>query len=176
MKRILIPIALLLAGCSESNVKEIRGWMDETRAATVPHVQPLSEPKTFIPVAYADKDSIDPFNPNKLLAELAKAADNSNNPFKPDMSRRKELLESFPLDTFHMVGMLRKGADIVALVQVENVVYQIRPGQHIGQNYGMVTGVTENAVNIREVVQDASGEWTERPAKLELQESKENKK
>lgn len=177
MKRFLILLAALLAGCSESNVKEIKGWMDSTRAAAVPHVTPLSEPKTFIPVAYADQDEVDPFNQNKLLAELAKVADNSNNPFKPDMNRPKELLEGFPLDTFHMIGVFQKGGGNVALLQVENVVYRVRPGQRLGQNYGVVTSVTDKAVNIREVVQDASGEWTQRPATLELQVvSKENKK
>jgi type IV pilus assembly protein PilP len=39
-----------------------------------------------------------------------------------------------------------------------------------------VTAVTENSINIREVVQDAGGEWVERMSKLELQESKETGK
>jgi type IV pilus assembly protein PilP len=36
----------------------------------------------------------------------------------------------------------------------------------------MVTHVSDNAIDIREVVQDASGEWVERKSRLELQESK----
>jgi type IV pilus assembly protein PilP len=55
-------------------------------------------------------------------------------------------------------------------------VHQVRAGQRIGQNYGLVTAVSETAVNIKEVVQDAGGEWVERVSKLELQESKETKK
>jgi type IV pilus assembly protein PilP len=55
-------------------------------------------------------------------------------------------------------------------------VYQVRPGQHAGQNFGLVTTVTEDAVTIKEIVQDAAGDWVERMSKLELQESKENTK
>jgi type IV pilus assembly protein PilP len=31
--------------------------------------------------------------------------------------------------------------------------------------------VSENEVQLKEIVQDAAGEWVERPAKLELQEA-----
>jgi hypothetical protein len=59
-------------------------------------------------------------------------------------------------------------------VQIDRAVYQVRPGQRIGQNFGVVTRVGEDTVDIREVVQDAAGDWVERMAKLELQ-SKENR-
>ncbi|MFN7778588.1 MAG: pilus assembly protein PilP, partial [Betaproteobacteria bacterium] len=31
------------------------------------------------------------------------------------------------------------------------------------------TGISETEISLKEIVQDASGEWVERPAKLELQ-------
>ncbi|TFW21062.1 pilus assembly protein PilP [Massilia arenosa] len=167
-----LAAAALLAGCSDSDVQQVRQWMAETRANTHVKVEPLSPPKTFIPYAYTAQQATDPFSQSKLLVELAKAAATSNNPFKPDLERRKELLESFPLDTMRMVGVLQKSGVTFALLQIDSNVYQVKVGQHIGQNYGLVTGVTENAVSIREVVQDAAGEWTERMAKLELQESR----
>jgi type IV pilus assembly protein PilP len=175
-KGALALAAALLAGCSDSDVKEVRQWMDATKAGTKRSVKPLTEPKTFIPFAYAAREAVDPFSPNKLLAELARVAAKSDNRFKPDMDRRKELLESYPLDTFRMVGILQKGGVNYALLQIDRMVYQARAGMRLGQNYGIVTGVTEQAVDIKEVVQDAGGEWVERMSKLELQESKETKK
>ncbi|MEO8408461.1 MAG: pilus assembly protein PilP, partial [Oxalobacteraceae bacterium] len=71
-----------------------------------------------------------------------------------------------------MVGTLQKPGLSYALLQVDKTVYQIKAGNYVGQNFGMVTKVTETVIEIKEVVQDASGEWTERQAKLELQESK----
>jgi len=171
----MIAAGLLLAGCGDSDVKEVRDWMDQVKRDTRPAVKPLSEPKDFIPYAYSDRQAVDPFSPNKLLAELARAAETKQDPNKPDLQRRKELLESYPLDTMQMVGVLQKGGVNYALLQIDRAVYQVRSGQRIGPNFGVVTRVSEDAINIREVVQDAAGEWVERMAKLELQ-SKENRK
>jgi type IV pilus assembly protein PilP len=174
--RVLLLAALLLAGCSDSDVKEVRDWMAQVKKETRPAVKPLPEPKEFIPYAYNAKEAVDPFSPNKLLVELAKAAEASDNPLKPDARRPKELLENYPLDTMRMVGTLQKGGVNFALLQIDKSVFQVKTGQRLGQNYGMVTHVTEAGVDIRETVQDAAGEWVERTAKLELQESKETGK
>jgi type IV pilus assembly protein PilP len=166
----------LLAGCGDSDVKEVRDWMAQVKQDSKVAVAPLTEPKTFIPFAYSAQEAVDPFSPNKLLTELAKVAAKSNNPFRPDTQRRKELLENYPLDTIQMVGTMQKGGVSYALLQIDRAVHQVRMGQRLGQNFGQVVSVTEQAVNIREVVQDAGGEWVERMSRLELQESKESKK
>jgi type IV pilus assembly protein PilP len=171
----LAAVALLLAGCGDSEVKEVRDWMDQVKRDTRPSVKPLSEPKDFLPYAYGAKETVDPFSQNKLLNQLAKAAEASHDPNKPDLQRTRELLESYPLDTMRMVGTMQKGGVNYALLQIDRSVYQVRSGQRIGQNFGIVTRVGDDAINIREVVQDAAGEWVERMAKLELQ-SKENRK
>jgi type IV pilus assembly protein PilP len=173
---ILAAAPLLLAGCGDSDVQEVRQWMKQTDAQAHVAVQPISEPKTFIPFAYASGDAVDPFNPNKLLAELARENANKGGGLKPDMERRKELLESFPLDTVKMVGTMQKGGIMYALLQIDRSVHQVRTGQHVGQNYGLIVGITEGAVNLKEIVQDATGDWVERMSVLELQESKENNK
>lgn len=171
----LAAVAVLLAGCGDSDVKEVRDWMEQVKNETRPSIKPLPAPKDFIPFAYADRDTMDPFSPNKLLNQLAKAAEASKDPNKPDLQRQRELLESYPLDTMQMVGTMQKGGVNYALLQIDRSVYQVRAGQRIGQNFGIVTRVGDDAINIREVVQDAAGEWVERMAKLELQ-SKENRK
>lgn len=167
--------AVLLAGCGDSDVREVRDWMEQVKRDTHPAVKPLAEPKDFLPYAYGAKDQTDPFDPNKLLAVLAQAAATSTNPNQPDLNRPREQLESFPLDTMQMVGTIEKGGVRYALLQIDRGLYQVRAGQHIGQNFGVVTHVDEDGVAIREVVQDAAGEWVERMAKLELQ-IKENRK
>jgi type IV pilus assembly protein PilP len=86
------------------------------------------------------------------------------------MNRPKELLETFPLDTMKMVGAIQKGGVIYGLVQIDKNVYQVKSGMRLGQNYGLVTRVADNAIDIREVVQDAGGDWVDRMSRLELQE------
>jgi type IV pilus assembly protein PilP len=170
--RMMFACALALAGCSDSDVREVKDWMDDVRKDTRPSVKPLAEPKDFLPYAYDAKEAVDPFSPNKLLAELARAAETSSNPNRPDMNRPKEVLETYPLDTMKMVGSLQKGGIIYALLQIDKSVYQVKGGMRLGQNFGLVTHVGENAIDIREVVQDAGGDWVERMSRLELQESK----
>lgn len=166
-----------LAGCGDSDVQEVRSWMKQTDAQARVRVPPIAEPKVFLPYAYDRKDQLDPFNPNKLLAELAKqAAVTGGSGLKPDMERRKELLESYPLDTIKMVGTIEKKGVMHAVLQVDRAVHQVVSGQHLGQNYGRITSISENTVTVKEIVQDATGDWVERPSKLELQESKENTK
>ncbi len=63
-----------------------------------------------------------------------------------------------------MVGSLDKAGQLVALVRVDNLVYQVRPGNYLGQNYGRIMKVSETEIVLREIVQDAAGEWIERPA------------
>ena len=170
-----LAAAMLLAGCGDSDVREVRDWMEQVKRDTRPAVKPLPEPKDFLPYAYGARQAVDPFNPSKLLGELARAAATSNNPNQPDLQRPREQLETYPLDTMQMVGTMEKGGVRFALLQVDRSLYQVRTGQRIGQNFGVVTHVGDDAVDIREVVQDAAGEWTGRMSKLELQ-TKENRK
>lgn len=163
--------ALLLAGCGDSDVREVRTWMEETKAQTRPAVKPLPAPKEFVPYAYNQAQAPDPFSEAKLAGPGAMAA--QPNTVQPDLNRPREVLENYPLDTMRMVGMMQKGGVSFALVQIERSVYRVRAGQRLGQNFGQVTRVTPAAVEIREMVQDAGGDWVERLSKLELQESKE---
>jgi len=88
----------------------------------------------------------------------------------PELARRKEPLEAFPLDSMALVGSLVRAGQPVALVKVDSLLYQVRPGNYLGQNYGRVTKINETEVTLREIVQDAVGEWIERTATLQLQE------
>lgn len=163
--------ALLLAGCGDSDVREVRTWMDDTRAQTKPAVKPLPAPKEFVPYAYHQQEAVDPFNPDKLAGLAGMTQEPSAR--QPDLNRPREVLENYPLDTMRMVGMMQKGGVGFALVQIERSVYRVRAGQRLGQNFGQVTRISPAAVEIREMVQDAGGDWVERISKLELQESKE---
>jgi type IV pilus assembly protein PilP len=165
----ILPL-LGLSGCGDGGVQELKQWMENVRQNTRVVIPKLAEPKKFTPFVYSGKDSIDPYNPAKLDAAFAKLQGNSN-ALKPDLDRRREPLEAFPLDTVKMVGTLQKPGLTYALLQVDKSVYQVKVGNYVGQNLGMITNITENNVDIKEIVQDASGEWVERKAKLELQET-----
>ncbi len=166
-----VGVAGALSGCNDNGV-ELQQWMQETKQQTKVSIPKLSEPKKFIPFLYDSKASIDPYNPKKLMVAFARAQSNSSSMLKPDMERRREPLESFPLDTLKMVGTLQKPGVTYALLQADKTVFQAKVGNYVGQNFGLITKISDTDVELKEIVQDASGDWIERPAKLELQESK----
>ena len=169
----LVAVALILSGCGASSEDELRQWMAEQKSQTRPKVAPISEPKQFKPESYTQVTAIEPFSNQKLTQALKRESTQtaaSGALIAPELARRKEALESFPLDAMALVGSLAKAGQPVALVKVDNLLYQVRPGNHLGQNFGRVTKISETEVTLREIVQDAVGEWIERTATLQLQE------
>ena len=69
-----------------------------------------------------------------------------------------------------MVGSVTKQGQPFALLRVDNLLYQVKVGDYLGQNYGRITKITETEIALREIVQDAAGEWIERTSTLQLQE------
>jgi type IV pilus assembly protein PilP len=166
-------LVLVIAGCGSSGQEELQAWMDQQRAQTRPKVQPIPEPKKFTPQAYTEERSTDPFSNLKLTQALKRESGQSTSNAElvaPELARRKEPLESHPLDSMKMVGSMLKQGRPVALVRVDNLLYQVHPGNYLGQNFGRVTKVAETEVVLREIVQDAAGEWIERKSTLQLQE------
>lgn len=169
--------AAVLAGCAPAH-QDLRDWMDKQRREARPHVTPIKEPRPFVPAVYDDGGLVEAFALQRLTsvlrgddAEADVSGDTSLALINPELNRRKEPLEEFPLDAMSMVGLLERGNHRVALVRVNGLLYQVVEGNHIGQDYGLVTNVSESEITLREIVQDAAGEWIERKASLELQES-----
>lgn len=175
--RYLLVLAVLplawLGGCADPGQEELEQWMREQRNITKPNVAPLPEPKKFVPQPYAQTGAIEPFSNQRLLQALRQQSGSATANaalVAPELNRRKEPLEAIPLDAMRMVGSIDKGNQRVALLKVDNLIYQVRPGNYIGQNYGRIQKITETEIVLREIVQDATGEWMERPATLQLQE------
>ena len=169
---IVLCAATLLAACNWSSQSELQQWMNDTRQTMKPNVQPVPEPKEFTPQAYDSKAQVDPFDSQKIVMAVARQqqARGSASSIKPDLDRRRETLEGFPLDQVRMVGMMQQSGANVALLESNGTTHMVRAGNYVGQNFGLITRISETEVQLKEIVQDAAGEWVERPARLELQE------
>lgn len=170
--RLALAVALaaaLLAGCG-ANTEELQTWMEQQRREVRPNVTPLQEPKQFDPQPYVAAQGVEPFSTQKLSVALRQEARGPNSLLSAELNRRKEPLESYPLDSMSMVGSVARAVRPFALLRVDNLLYQVKVGDYLGQNYGRVTSISETEVSLREIVQDAAGEWIERPATLQLQE------
>lgn len=169
--RVALAVCALgaLAACGGEG-DELQAWMEQQRREVRPNVTPLSPPKRFDPQPYEQAAAVEPFSTQKLTVALKQEARAPNSLYAGEVNRRKEPLEAYPLDSMAMVGSVSRGGRPFALLKVDNLLYQVKVGDYLGQNFGKVTTITETEVTVREVVQDSAGEWIERPAALQLQE------
>ncbi len=158
-----------LAGCSGSQ-DELSLWIEQQRREVKPSISPLSAPKKFNPQAYLAGGAVEPFSNQKLTVAIKQEARQSNSLLAAEINRRKEPLEAYPVDSMNMVGSVTKQGHPYALLKVDNLLYQVKQGDYLGQNYGKITKISETDISFREIVQDAAGEWIERTSSLQLQE------
>ena len=166
---VMTLVAIAAAGCGGEQ-EELTQWMEQQRREVKPSVEPLSPPKKFTPQPYAALGGVEPFSNQKLTVALKQEARQPNSLLAAEINRRKEPLEAYPLDSMSMVGSVVKAGRPYALLRVDTLLYQVKPGDYLGQNYGKITKISETDVALREIVQDAAGEWIERTSALQLQE------
>lgn len=166
---VLVCVAAGAAGCG-ANHEELQQWMEQQRREVKPNVPPLSPPKKFDPHPYAAMQAVEPFSNQKLTVAIKQESRQPNSLLAGEVNRRKEPLEAFPLDSMAMVGSIARSGQPSALLRVDNLLYQVKVGDYLGQNYGRITKIAETEIALREIVQDAAGEWIERTSTLQLQE------
>ena len=167
MKRLLLPaaVAVVLGGCS-SELDELKTFVRDSDKNLPRRIDPLPAVKPFEPFAYEGFDLPDPFKPRKLTPPKEGAGGG----LAPDLNRRKEPLEAFPLEQLKMVGTLSQGKDNYAIVRADKTLYRVKKGNYMGQNFGLITDVTESEIKLKEIVQDSAGDWAERQSVLPLLE------
>jgi type IV pilus assembly protein PilP len=166
MKRVLATLALLTAAGCSSEIDDLKQFVRDSDKGLPRKVEPLPAVKPFEPFAYEGFDLPDPFKPRKLAAPR----EGGGGGIAPDLNRRKEPLEAFPLEQLKMVGTLTQGPDTYALVRADKTLYRVKKGNYMGQNFGLITDVGEGEIKLKEIVQDSAGDWTERQSVLPLLE------
>jgi len=175
MKRaIIIVLGLMLLGCGEDQHQDLKEELKSLTKDMRGKVDPLPVVKPYEPVPYQAYDLQDPFGPAKIEL-VTKTAGAGGGGLKPDLNRPKEPLEAFPLESLKMVGVLQQKKQYFALVKADVTLYRVKAGNYMGQNFGLVTRVSENQIHLRELIQDAGGDWTERASTMQLQETEAGK-
>ena len=160
-----------LAACGERGHPDLEAWMKDQGKAVKGKLDPLPQIKPYDPFSYNAFDLPDPFKPRKI--EPSKGGSK----LAPDFTRRKEPLEAFPLESLTMVGTLARNKTTYALVRTpEKDVFQVRAGNYMGQNYGVIIEIGDGELKLKELLQDGAGDWTERSSSLQLQQQAEQQK
>src|SRR5690606_5153223 len=140
-------------------------WVANVRARPAPRLDPRPGMQQFETFEYAAQGMRDPFS-------AAFSNEGGGSGPRPDSNRRKQTLEQFPLDSLDMVGSLGSGSGLTALVMApDKVTYRVGPGVYLGQNDGRVTSVSEDRIELVELVPDGAGGWLERPASIALEDN-----
>lgn len=168
----LTALVLLLTGCEGTDHQELKDWMLREGQNLRPQIQPLPKIANVSVVDYDAMPLVEPFQPSRIEPEKRSGGGNSN---RPDTNRRREPLEAYPLESLKMVGMMLMSGQPVALIKADKSIYQVRKGNYIGQNFGVVAKVGETEVALKELIEDANGDWVERVSTMQLQEQETKK-
>lgn len=159
----------VLAGCANPNLDELRQYVGEKKALPPGRIEPLPEIKQITTFVYEPQGRRDPF----VAADDSKQDETSltENGISPDFNRRREELEGYTLDAIRMVGILEQSGVTWGLVKTtEGTIHRVKTGNYMGQNHGRIIQITEDKIELTEIVQDGTGGYSERQASLALAE------
>lgn len=168
-----LALAASLGACSPP-ADDLDAWMQQQRSAAQPAAVALPDYPAFVPLDYGARGRFDPFDPRRSAPpEPATAGRGGGAPpaaLASELARPRGPLELRPLEEITLVGTLAGAAGVQALVRVDERLYPVRIGDRLGPNRGRVVRIDERRIELRELVQDASGAWAERATMLKIQE------
>lgn len=169
---------LLLAGCSDDDFSDLNQYIIEVKAKPKGTIKPLPEIKVVEPFIFNPEELRDPFKPTKpieLVGDDAGASTGSG--IRPDLTRRKEELEAFPLETLKMIGTVSMKSSLWALIKsTDKTIYRVREGNYMGQNYGKIIRISADKIELMEIIPDKPGTWREQQMSVMLTDELGDKK
>jgi type IV pilus assembly protein PilP len=158
-------LCLILVACNGDEGDDLDKFMSTAANDMSKGVEPLPEVLPYSPIQYnADGLLADPFKPRKAASK--------NGSLQPNINRPKDALEAYPLESLKYVGSMSRSKLTYALIKTpDNTIQQVKVGNYLGPNFGLVTAINEGDIVLKEIVQDdLTGDWIERSASINLQE------
>ena len=162
----LVILILFLVGCSDQNMGDLQNYVSDVKARRG-KIEPLPEFQPVQQFAYSSDDIKDPFTTWK--SEVVPVGVRKSGDLMPDDQRPREELESYPLDTLRMVGILEiKGVRWGLVKASDGIVYRVKSGNYMGQNFGKITVIDSERIALTEIVPNGLGGWERREASLTM--------
>jgi type IV pilus assembly protein PilP len=159
--------SLALSACGSGKMADLEDYVQRVKGREPGPIEPLPEIKQIDTFHYEPGERRDPFVLDRQSIEAVPVPAGSG--IAPDPLRRKEELEQFPLDSLTMVGTMVQGDTVWALITTpEHTLLHARVGNYLGLNNGQITRITEEEIELTEIVSDGGGEWRERQAAIAL--------
>lgn len=166
---------LLAAGCSDPEIADLQQFVETTKASTPGlKLDPLPEVTPYRPFTYAAQGLKDPFIVSDFARQetvLVEQPEVISSGIRPDPDRIREELEKYSLGSLKMVGTLLKDQNLWALIKApDGIVHRVRKGNYLGTDHGKIIDITDQRLELTEIVADGPSQWTERNAFLSLSE------
>jgi type IV pilus assembly protein PilP len=161
----------LLSGCGNDEFSDLNRYIAEVKHKPKEPIKPLPEVKVIEPFMFKPENLRDPFKPLEQPGQTQGVDISGGSGIKPDITRRKEELESFPLDGLRMVGTVNMKLGLWGLVKAsDGTIYRVKVGNYMGKNYGKIIRIVSDKIELMEIVSDKPGTWREQPTSIMLAE------
>lgn len=175
----LLIASFALSGCGGGSMSDLRSYVAEVKTRKGTRIQELPPIEPYVVYTYPCNDVIqcnDPFEP--FFQEPPRAPDDGGSQGqtqttgpKPDFDRNREELENYPLDGLRMMGTLEKEEHFWGIVRdPDAIIHRVQVGNYLGQNHGKIVAITEEKIQLLEIIPDGRGGWEERNAEIALAE------
>jgi len=178
-----LAVCVPLASCGGGSMADLRSFVAEVKTRKGTPIEELPPIEPYVVYTYPCDGAIqcvDPFEPFYLEPPNpcptpdtpgCEGTIASNNGLSPDFDRNREELESYPLDGLRMMGTLEKDEQFWAILRdPDAIIHRVQVGNYIGQNHGKITSITEDRIEVLEIIPDGRGGWEERDAQMALAE------
>ena len=166
---LLFAVSLLLVACEKASHQDVKDFIAEGKLRSPGKIRPLPAYAPYQPHVYDSAGLRSPFEPPALVKRKVIAASSN---VKPDLDRQKQRLEGFELSSLSMVGSIRKDGVLWALIRdPEGAIESVRSGYYLGKNNGRITELTEQKIDVVEIVPNGLDGWLERPNIITIKEN-----
>lgn len=160
-----------LAGCGNDDFSDLHQYISKVKAEPKGAIKPLPEIKMVEAFMFNPEGLRDPFKPLVQAAQDEVAEMTSGGGIRPDITRRKEDLEAFPLDVLKMVGTVIAKSNLWGLVKADDgTIHRVQVGNYMGKNYGKIIRISTDKIELMEIVPDKPGSWREQQTSLAITE------
>jgi type IV pilus assembly protein PilP len=170
----VLVVSMLVAACGGGSTADLRSYVADVKTRSGTPIEDLPPIEPYVVYTYPCEDASqcnDPFEPFYLEppGQPESGGQVTGNGISPDFDRNREELENYPLDGLRMMGTLEKDEEFWAIVRdPDSIIHRVQIGNYLGQNNGKITSISEDKVEVLEIVPDGRGGWDERDAEIAL--------
>lgn len=162
-----VVVVGILSACGATEHPDLERFIEETKRRPAGNIEPLPSFAPYEAFSYSAATERSPFQPPVKALDLYYGKTDSN--LAPDLTRRKEFLEGFAIESLRMVGTLDQKGTLWALIDDgRGGIHRVQKGNYLGRDHGEIVAASPGQLTVVEIVSDGLDGWIERPRTIKL--------